>query len=47
MKAQICLDSEDILRQLQQYIAMYANVLNPYQCEKLADAMQVLMSKSK
>ena len=45
MKEQISLDSEDILRQLQQYIAMYENVLDPCQCKRLADAMQVLMSK--
>ena len=45
MRPQISLDSDDVLRQLQQFIAMYANVLDEVQCKKLADAMQVLMSK--
>lgn len=45
MKAQISLDSEDLLRQLQQYIALYANVLDAQQCKALADAMQVFVKK--
>lgn len=45
MRARISLESEDILLQLQQYIALYANVLDAKQCKALADAMQVLISK--
>lgn len=46
MKPQISLDSEDVLRQLQQYLTIYANVLDAAECKKLADAMYVLLSKS-
>lgn len=45
MKSQIYLDSVDLLRQLQQYIALYANVLDGQQCKALADAMQVFIKK--
>lgn len=45
MKPQISLDSADLLRQLQQFIALYANVLDAQQCKALADAMQVFVKK--
>lgn len=45
MMAQIQLDSADLLRQLQQFIALYANVLDAQQCKALADAMQVFIKK--
>lgn len=45
MRPQISLDSEDLLRQLQQYIALYANVLDGQQCKALADVMQLFLKK--
>lgn len=45
MNPQITLDSEDILQQLQHFIAKYACVLDAPQCKALADAMNVLIMK--
>ena len=47
MRPQIELDAEDILLCLQQFLALYANVLTPDECKALAQAMQVLIHKSK
>lgn len=46
MKSQIQLDSSDIMRQLREYLILYANVLDERQCKIIADMLQILYIKS-